>query len=167
MGTIPQVRGRRRYDAFDSRAHRWAAVWWFERQRRYRKRLASRKAPEASTVDDAIAASVIGYIDAVEAGLGTAADREVLKLLLRGALDLLVGSGYDRSEAANVVRRRVTRHGRKDLGHWSRRRGFACVSAETSEDGFSPLLPGSESNLSILMCRGTACGGSGQPAADG
>ena len=85
------------------------------RQRRYRERLASRRAPEASAADVAIAGSAVAYIDAIEAGLGTAADRKVLRLLIRGALDLLVKAGYDRAEGADVIRRRVTRHGRKDL----------------------------------------------------
>jgi hypothetical protein len=85
------------------------------RQRRYREKLASRRTPEANAVDLAISASTVAYIDAIEARLGTPADLKVLKILLRGALDLLVAGGYDRPESTAVLRRRVTRAGRKDL----------------------------------------------------
>jgi hypothetical protein len=85
------------------------------RQRRYREKLARQRKPEASAVDLALSGSAVAYIDAIEAKLGTAADRKVPKILLRGALDLLAAAGYDRAESTAVLRRRVTRDGRKDI----------------------------------------------------
>ncbi|MFD2054225.1 hypothetical protein ACFSQT_14315 [Mesorhizobium calcicola] len=84
-------------------------------QRRYRARLMRRGAPEAIAVDLALAAASVAYIDVLEARVSSPADRLTIKILLRGTLDLLVAAGYDRAEATNVLRRRVTRQGRRDL----------------------------------------------------
>lgn len=88
-----------------------------QRQQRYRTRLTARRAPEADSVDAAMAASLACYIDAIRTGFEGASARMTAKLLLRGTLNLLVAQGYDREEAAAVLRRRLTHRDRRDLGY--------------------------------------------------
>ena len=56
-------------------------------------------------LDGALAASAVAYIDAIEAKLGTTADLKVLKILLRGAIDVLAAA-LDQSPQHGVLARR-------------------------------------------------------------
>jgi hypothetical protein len=97
-----------RYPDPTKRAHQ-------QRQQRYRKRLVEKHAPEADSVDAALAASLVCYIDAVSAGYAGASAQATVNLLLRGALNLLTARGYDRVEAVVVLRRRLVRRDRRDF----------------------------------------------------
>lgn len=88
-----------------------------QRQRRYRLRLAARHAPEADSVDAALAAAAACYIDAINDGYTATPTEPVPALLMRGALSLLIAEGYDRAEALAVMRRRLLPQERRDLGH--------------------------------------------------
>ncbi|MFU0507373.1 hypothetical protein [Pseudaminobacter sp. NGMCC 1.201702] len=92
-----------------------------QRQRRYRLRLAARRAPEADSVDAALAAATVCYIDAINDGYMATSTEPTAALLMRAALNLLVADGYDRVEALAVLRRRLTRQGRRDLGQLTER----------------------------------------------
>lgn len=87
-----------------------------QRQRRYRLRLAARRAPEADGVDAALAAAAVCYIDAVNDGYTATSAEPATALLMRGALNLLIADGYDRAEAVAVMRRRLSSQERRDLG---------------------------------------------------
>lgn len=86
-----------------------------QRQRRYRDRLADKHTPEADSVDAAMAASLVCYIDSIGPGDADIYARTTAKLLLRSALNLLTARGYDRVEAVAVLRRRLVRRHRCDL----------------------------------------------------
>ena len=92
-----------------------------QRQRQYRQRLTARGAPEADIVDAALAAAAVCYIDAVNEGYTATAAEPTAELLMRGALKLLISDGYDRAESLAVMRRRLTRPGRRDLGDLTER----------------------------------------------
>ncbi|MBN7764085.1 hypothetical protein JYP52_23390 [Nitratireductor aquibiodomus] len=83
-----------------------------QRQRDYRKRLRSVAAPEASEVDTAIAAAVAAYANSVQ----SSEQKKVLTALIQGAMSILEDRGFDKKRSASVIRRRVSRHVRKDLG---------------------------------------------------
>ena len=91
------------------------------RQRQYRMRLTAKGAPEAAIVDAALAAAAVCYIDAVNEGYTATAAEPTAELLMRGALKLLISDGYDRAESLAVMRRRLTRPGRRDLGDLTER----------------------------------------------
>lgn len=84
-----------------------------ERQRDYRRRLRSVSAPEASEVDTALAAAVAAYANSVSTG----EQKRVLTALIQGAMSILEDRGFDKKRSASVIRRRVSRHVRKDLAH--------------------------------------------------
>lgn len=86
-----------------------------QRQRRYRKRLVEKYTPEADSVDAALAASLVCYIDVISASRVDESGRATIKLLLRSALNLLTARGYDRVEAVAVLRRRLVRRRRHDI----------------------------------------------------
>jgi hypothetical protein len=86
-----------------------------QRQRRYRERLVEMQTPEADSVDAALAASLVCYIDTISAGQVSTPARTTIKLLLRCALNLLTAQCYDRVEAVAVLRRRLVRGHRRDL----------------------------------------------------
>ena len=77
------------------------------RQRRYRRRLADARRPEASAVDVAVAGAVAAY--AGEAARDPERDARTLRRILRDAVVRLVEAGYDPEEARSVVIRRVGR----------------------------------------------------------
>lgn len=92
-----------------------------QRQRRYRLRLAARRAPEADSVDAALAAAAACYIDAINDGYTARPTEPVPALLMRGTLNLLIADGFDRAEALAVMRRRLLPQERHDLGSLTER----------------------------------------------
>lgn len=86
-----------------------------QRQRRYRQRLVEKHTPEADSVDAALAASLVCFIDSIRTGDADISARATAKLVLRSALNLLTARGYDRVEAVAVLRRRLVRRHRRDL----------------------------------------------------
>ena len=85
------------------------------RQSRYRVRLEDKGEPEASLVDTAVAGAFAAFAHAIVEGMGSRRDREVMNVILLGAVDMLVAEGYDRKHITRVFRRRISPDARKTL----------------------------------------------------
>ena len=88
-----------------------------ERQARYRQRLEDKGRPEASEVDVALAASAAAFADTVkDIPVGKGDFRTVVIAILRGTVDILIKRGCTSEEAIFMVRWRVSRESRRDMG---------------------------------------------------
>lgn len=77
------------------------------RQAKYRSKLQQLGEPEADRVDTALAQACVALIALVNEER-TEPLKPVLQALVRGALDLLEESGYDREASGKVLRRRMS-----------------------------------------------------------
>lgn len=113
------------------------------RQQRYRARLAVRREPEVADLDTALAVSIAGLVNELEAWTknkasaaeatdtdkpkAPALSKAMLERVVLAAVDHLRSTGYNGERAGKLMYRRLTwlREGLKDPNaNWLQRRGF-------------------------------------------
>lgn len=87
------------------------------RQAKYRNKLVQSGEPEADRVDTAIAQSCVALLAHVDAERIETL-KPALHALIRGVLDLLEDSGFDRDASSKVLRRRMSSLARPEIQHF-------------------------------------------------